>query len=723
MRFGFLFCCTLLLSIANLSWAAPKMSNSDRQEIEQIQSVLLRSKGAVNPELAKKYPIYNIDGRWYLSMLAKSNAQFSAEELVWQRILFTEPLQQFLSVKIPLQKLSCIQELKGLEYLEIAGKINPNLDKAIKDLRADSVHHGYGLPQGYTGKNVLIGVTDWGFDYTHPVFYDTLLQTNRIFAAWDQFKTNGPAPNGFSYGTEYATPSSLLAAGSDTSNIYSYGTHGTHVAGIAGGAGANTAYRGVAYDAQFLFVTFLVDEGAVLDAWQWMYQKALAADKRLVINMSWGLYHFGTLDGTSLLSQAIDAFSNLGVVFVNSGGNNGAVNFHLKKTFNNDLLKSRIEFYDYSANPNMWGQSIHAWGEAGQAFENGLIITNSSNVLLAETPFYSTATTSSYIDTFLVVNQDTIWYNISADAAHPLNGKPQMRLRVKNTNTALRVQLKSQANAGTVHYWNVTELTNDVGNWGMDFLAAGAGTTAGDNQNGISEPSCADQVISVAAYATQYATNSGSLVGGALANFSSRGPRYDGAMKPDIAAPGVAIASAVSSFTDANYTSVGNTSFNNTTYHFAKFSGTSMASPMVAGVVALMLEANPYLSASQIKEIIMNTARQDNYTGVIPAGGSPLWGAGKVNAYAAVKLALQTLGTQNALVSTDWNVYPNPVQNYLHFTIVELPEFAEIISLDGKRFLCPILNGKVAVQDLPLGSYYIRLHINGKIQQAPFVKI
>jgi subtilisin family serine protease len=723
MRFGFLICCTLLLSIANLSWAAPKMSNSDRQEIEQIQGVLLRSKGAVNPELVKKYPIYNIDGRWYLSMLAKSNAQFTAQELVWQRILFTEPLQQFLSVKIPLQKLSCIQELKGLEYLEIAGKINPNLDKAIKDLRADSVHLGYGLPQGYTGKNVLIGVTDWGFDYTHPVFYDTLLQTNRIFAAWDQFKTNGPAPNGFSYGTEYATPSSLLAAGSDTSNIYSYGTHGTHVAGIAGGAGATTAYRGVAYDAQFLFVTFLVDEGAVLDAWQWMYQKALAADKRLVINMSWGLYHFGTLDGTSLLSQAIDAFSNLGVVFVNSGGNNGAVNFHLKKTFNNDLLKSRIEFYDYSANPNMWGQSIHAWGEAGQAFENGLIITNSSNVLLAETPFYNTATTSSYIDTFLVVNQDTIWYNISADAAHPLNGKPQMRLRVKNTNTALRVQLKSQANAGTVHYWNVTELTNDVGNWGMDFLAAGTGTTAGDNQNGISEPSCADQVISVAAYATQYATNSGSLVGGALANFSSRGPRYDGAMKPDIAAPGVAIASAVSSFTNANYTSVGNTTFNNTTYHFAKFSGTSMASPMVAGVVALMLEANPYLSASQVKEIIMNTARQDNYTGVIPAGGSPLWGAGKVNAYATVKIALQTLGTQNALVSTDWNVYPNPVQNYLHFTIVELPEFAEIISLDGKRFLCPILNGKVAVQDLPLGSYYIRLHINGKIQQAPFVKI
>lgn len=147
-----------------------------------------------------------------------------------------------------------------------------------------------------------------------------------------------------------------------------------------------------------------------------------------------------------------------------------------------------------------------------------------------------------------------------------------------------------------------------------------------------------------------------------------------------------------------------------------------MASPMVAGVAALMLEANPYLSASQVKEILMSTARQDNYTGNIPSGGSPLWGAGKVNAYAAVKLALQTLGTQNQLVQTDWNVYPNPVQHYLHFTIVELPEFAEIISIEGKRFLTPIINGKIGVQELPAGTYYIRLHLNGKIQQAPFVK-
>jgi subtilisin family serine protease len=723
MRVLLLFVAYLGCSLLHIYWAVPLLSNADKHEIAQIQNELLRSKGFISQEMQQRYPIYQINGEWYLSMLGRTNSQFNSTALQDHYILFQNPVAGILTLKVPFQQLNAIEQLNGITYLQIAARIHNNLDKAIIDLRADSVHLGIGLPQGYAGKDVLIGITDWGFDYTHPIFYDTLLQQHRIYAAWDQYKSSGPAPNGFNYGTEYSNTQSLLAAGSDTANIYSYSTHGTHVAGIAGGGGATAAYRGVAYEAQFLFVTFLIDEGAVIDAWQWMYQKAIATDKRLVINMSWGLYHFGTLDGTSLLSQAITAFSNLGVVFVNSGGNNGNVNFHLKKTFTNDVLKSRIEFYDYNANPNMWGQSIHAWGEVGQSFSNGIIVTNTSNAVLAQSPLYSTSLSSNYVDTFLVVNQDTIWYNISADAAHPLNGRPQMRLRVKNTHANLRVQLHSTASSGTVHYWNVTELITEVGNWGMAFLAAGTGTTSGDNQNGISEPSCADDVISVAAYATQYATASGSLVGGALASFSSKGPRYDGAMKPDIAAPGVGIASAISSFTNGNYTSVANTNFNNTTYHFAKFSGTSMAAPMVAGVAALMLEANPYLSSAQVKEIMMQTARQDSYTGAIPNEGSPQWGAGKINAYAAVQLAVQTLGVLDTKPQIEWSVYPNPVQHYLHFTIVELPPYAEVIALDGTRYWVAIDHGQMSVDELPSGAYYIRLHQNGCIQQAPFIKI
>jgi subtilisin family serine protease len=697
------------------------LSLADKNELGIISNDF--KDGILDSTTLSSYPINLINNRFYVSFLAKINPEFDKLTLTRSHYIVGNPIRNIVSIKVPIEASEYVSSLRGIEYLALAGKVNHQLDKAVRDVRADSVQQGIGLPQGFKGKNVYIGVTDWGFDYTHPAFYDSTLSQTRIIAAWDQFKTSGPHPQGFNYGTEYVGASALLAAGSDTANIYSYSTHGTHVASIAGGCGAGTAYRGVAYDANFLFVTFLVDEAAVLDAWEWMYQKAQAAGKRLVINMSWGLYHFGTLDGNSLLSQAITAYSDLGVVFVNSAGNNGNVNFHLKKTFNNDQLNSKVDFYSYAANANMWGQSIHAWGEVGHAFSNGIVVKNSSNATLVESPFYSTNVTNTYIDTFLVTGTDTIFYNIAADSAHPLNQKPQMRLRLKCTNTALKILLKSTAIDGTVHYWNVTELTTDVGNWGMPFSYAGTGTTPGDADHGISEPSCSDDVISVAAYAPSYLTPGGSSVGGGLASFSSHGPRYDGVMKPDIAAPGVAICSAISSFTDANYTTVSSLTFNNKTYDYAKFSGTSMSGPVVAGVCALILEANPWLSAAQVKQLIKETARTDNFTGVIPALGSPLWGMGKLNAYAAVLEALALVEVPENSVENAWNVYPNPVIETLHFTLVdELPKECTVVDAQGKCIVLPIQDEHVSVKHLKSGQYSLQISMNGRIQSASFIK-
>jgi subtilisin family serine protease len=713
----------LILSALRFTYSQVKLDALDRDDLKLIQSKLSKQNWEANEAQLERYPITKIKQKFYFSFLGKINQQFSPQNLSDLGVMVGKPIGSVVSLKVPLNQLEAITSLPGLESMQIAAKVENLLDKAIIDIRADSTHAGIGLPEGYTGKDVYIGVTDWGFDYTSPMFYDTSLSESRIIAAWDQFKTSGPSPNGFNYGTEYTSPQTLLAAESDTSNIYNYSSHGTHVAGIAAGSGAGLAYRGVAFESKLLFVTFTFNVASVLDAWEWMYQKALADGKRLVINMSWGIYHFGTLDGTSLLSQAITAYTDLGVIFVNGGGNNGNVNFHLKKTFSNDVLKSKIDFYDYNANENMWGQSIHSWGELGNNFSNGLIVTNSAGLVLVESPYYATNNTPSYIDTFIVAGLDTVWYNISADAIHPLNNKPQMRLRVKNTNTSLKILLKSTADTGTVHYWNLTELTNDVGNWGMPFSTSGSGTSAGNNLNGISEPACSDDVITVAAYATQYSAPNGTLVGGGIASFSSIGPRYDGTMKPDISAPGVAIMSSISSFTNAPFTSLGSVDFNGRTYHFAKFSGTSMSSPMVAGVAALILDANPYLSARQVKEIIMETARQDNITGIIPAEGSTRWGAGRVNAYAAVKLALQTIGLEEPANDLMWSVFPNPVANELHFTIVEeLPKQAEIVNLKGQANLRAIINGKLNVSDLSPGNYFIRLQIKGKIEQLQFTK-
>ena len=713
----------LILSALRFTYSQVKLDALDRDDLKLIQSKLSKQNWEANEAQLERYPITKIKQKFYFSFLGKINQQFNPQNLSDLGIMVGKPIGSVVSLKVPLNQLATITSLPGLESMQIAAKVEHLLDKAIIDIRADSTHAGIGLPEGYTGKDVYIGVTDWGFDYTSPMFYDTSLSESRIIAAWDQFKTSGPSPNGFDYGTEYISPQSLLSAECDTSNIYNYSSHGTHVAGIAAGSGAGLAYRGVAFESKLLFVTFTFNVASVLDAWEWMYQKALADGKRLVINMSWGIYHFGTLDGSSLLSQAITAYTDLGVIFVNSGGNNGNVNFHLKKTFSNDVLKSKIDFYDYNANANMWGQSIHSWGEVGNNFSNGIIVTNSAGLILVESPYYATNNTPSFIDTFIVAGLDTVWYNISADAVHPLNNKPQMRLRVKNTNTSLKILLKSTADTGTVHYWNLTELTNDVGNWGMPFSTSGSGTSAGNNLNGISEPACSDDVITVGAYASQYSASNGTLVGGGIASFSSIGPRYDGAMKPDISAPGVAVISSISSYTDAAFTSSGSVDFNGRTYHFAKFSGTSMSSPMVAGVAALILDANPYLSARQVKEIIMETARQDNITGIIPVEGSTRWGAGRVNAYAAVKLALQTIGLEEPKNELMWSVFPNPVANDLHFTIVdELPKQAEIVNLNGQANLRAIINGKLNVSDLSPGNYFIRLQINGKIEQLQFTK-
>jgi minor extracellular serine protease Vpr len=697
------------------------LSLADKNELDFISSDF--KDGILDSTTLTSYPINFINNRYYVSFLAKINPTFDKQRLIQSNYIIGNPIRNIVSIKVPIEDSEYASAIQGIEYLALAGKVNHQLDKAVHDVRADSVQQGIGLPQGFQGKNVYIGVTDWGFDYTHPAFYDSTLSQTRIIAAWDQFKTSGPHPQGFNYGTEHVGANALLAAGSDTANIYSYSTHGTHVASIAGGCGAGTTYRGVAYDANFLFVTFLVDEAAVLDAWEWMYQKAQAAGKRLVINMSWGLYHFGTLDGNSLLSQAITAYSDLGVVFVNSAGNNGNVNFHLKKTFNNDQLNSKIDFYSYAANANMWGQSIHAWGEVGHAFSNGIVVKNASNTTLVESPFYSTNVTNTYIDTFLVAGADTIFYNIAADSAHPLNQKPQMRLRVKCTNTSLKILLKSTAVDGTVNYWNVTELTTDVGNWGMPFSYSGTGTTPGDADHGISEPSCSDDVISVAAYAPSYLTPGGASVGGGLASFSSHGPRYDGVMKPDIAAPGVSICSAISSFTDANYTTISSLTFNNKTYDYAKFSGTSMSGPVVAGVCALILEANPWLTAAQVKQLIKETARTDNFTGVIPALGSPLWGMGKLNAYAAVEEALAMVDVPENTLENAWNVYPNPVIETLHFTLVdELPKSCTVVDAQGKCIVLPIQDECVSVKHLKSGQYTLQITMNGRNQSVSFIK-
>lgn len=643
---------------ASAQIAVPATTHADLLYLQRLASVEADPHKLV-VAVEGQHPVAMVNGRAMVGFLAKTGDGFDAAQAASEHVTIGARIGDVVSIRVDAFHLDAARTIPGISYLELAGVAEPHMDKVRWTTRVDSVHRGINLPMAYTGRDVLIGICDWGFDYTHPDLYDTLLTQTRIRAAWDQYKQSGPAPSAFPYGTEYATPAALLAAGSDTANIYSYHYHGTHVAGIAAGSGAGTVFRGIAYESELLLATWLIDAASVIDCYAWMKLIADADQKRLVVNQSWGLHWIGSLDGSSLLSQAINTLAEQGVVFVNSAGNNGDVNFHIKKAFTGDTLRSRIQFYSYTANANMWGQSISMWGEPGQSFSAGFMVTNNSSVVLSQSPWYSTATQQVYLDSFMVEGADTVFFNLAADAAHPLNGRPHFRLRVKNTSPNLKVALKATASSGTVHFWNVTELVTDVGNWGQAFQAAGSGWAAGDAQYGISEPASTAGLISVAAFSSEYISPTGVLLGGQIASFSSFGPTLDERVKPDIAAPGVSVSSAISSFTDASYTPSALVDFEGTSYPFARLSGTSMSSPAVAGIAALLLQADPALSAQEVKSILMATARADQHTGVIPPGGSLRWGMGKVNAYRAIVEALGIVGVEEQDAGLH-GLWPNP---------------------------------------------------------------
>jgi subtilisin family serine protease len=669
-------------------------------------------------------PVYDLNGTTYISGMGKTrpNAQWSHFESLG--VLRGAAIGNISTVKIPLQVISQLDLSAVFSYFEIPSKVAPMLDRVRYDVGADSVYLGINLPEGFDGEDVLIGVTDWGFDYTHPMFYDTLLQQTRVVAAWDQFKTSGPHPNGYGYGAEYVGSDELLAAQVDTANIYSYNTHGSHVAGIAAGGGAGIQYRGMAPAAGLLFTTFLIDAASVIDGFVWMQQIAEAQGKRLVINMSWGLTYMGTLDGTSLLSQVIDQMSDEGVVFVASAGNNGDNDHHIKHTFNNSQFQTRINFDAQTPEPNNWGQSVTMWGEPNQSFWSRVQVYNNLNTLVAESAMYNTSAMPAYFDSLMIVGSDTVFFNLTTDAAFPTNNRPHMRLRVRNNSNSLRVILNSGAESGSVHYWNVIELLTGVGNWGLPFTSFGTSAVNGDSFYSIAEPTCAASCISVAAYSARYLSQFGNPTGGGIASFTSYGPLLNEVQKPDVAAPGVNVCSSISSFTDASYNAIDDVMFNGSQYDFARFSGTSMSSPCVAGIAALLLDANPFLTPAQVKSILMSTARTDDFTGAINSTGDVRWGMGKVDAYAAIQLALQTEGLGAHEVQSDnISIYPNPASDevFIRMPSYNQPNTVTFISMHGQQFTQPLVQGRVDVSSLASGVYVLLAQEDGEIYQSRIV--
>ncbi len=177
----------------------------------------------------------------------------------------------------------------------------------------------------------------------------------------------------------------------------------------------------------------------------------------------------------------------------------------------------------------------------------------------------------------------------------------------------------------------------------------------------------AQSIISVGGYTTKNTftnTNGEELgVNDVIGDYylrSSRGPTLDGRIKPDISAPANLIASAENSFfmafdplLEAGKIEKGGSGH----WSFGIRRGTSAAAPLVAGIVALMLEAKADLTPESTKDILIAHAVRDGYTGSLP---NQLWGHGKVNAYGAIASMEQITSTDFAPVIEAINIFPNP---------------------------------------------------------------
>ena len=353
-----------------------------------------------------------------------------------------------------------------------------------------------------------------------------------------------------------------------------YDGHGTHVSGIA-------SY--IAKDADLIVVRTNLDDTDIILGLEYLKRKKDALNRPMVVNMSIG-GHFGPHDGTSILERAIAQNSGRGFVVVAAAGNEGHRKIHAK-------LNSISSTTSVGINSST-GDLIDGW------YKNGTLKVElcdaSNNCISADPESYAIGNLSGGC---LVAIDNT-------ETSSPLNGDGEFIVYFECTGS-LTLKLTPVSGAPSVDLY----LAYNFGNSEFTnfFLEDGLGGYLGT----VGMPGTSPHVITVGALTSRFSTTTSRSFTdlGKIAYFSSRGPTRDGRIKPDVVAPGYFVLGPLAG----------------TTGYITK-AGTSMATPVVAGLVALILEDNSNLTVDEVRNILTSQALSDDFTGTLP---NNIYGYGK----------------------------------------------------------------------------------------------